>query len=104
MLVYTKDFIGEEIYAFGLYEKGNINIMLNCLDFPTEEHSILDVGANIGNHTLQFSKHFKQVYAFEPNLLACDVLKLNTAGIQNIKLFNYGLSNKNGEAFLKIPE
>ncbi|MEZ4818186.1 MAG: FkbM family methyltransferase [Flavobacteriaceae bacterium] len=104
ILVYTKDFIGEEIYAFGLYEKGNINIMLNCLDFPTEEHSILDVGANIGNHTLQFSKHFKEVYAFEPNLLAFDVLKLNTVGIQNIKLFNYGLSNKNGEAFLKIPE
>ncbi|MEZ4874787.1 MAG: FkbM family methyltransferase [Flavobacteriaceae bacterium] len=103
VVVYNKDFIGEEIFAYGMYEKDSIDVMLGCLNFPTQKYSIMDVGANIGNHSLQFSKTFQKVHAFEPNRQAFKLLEINTLGIQNIILHNFGLSHKNGHAFIKTP-
>lgn len=39
----------------------------------------LDVGANIGNHSLFFSRYFKAVLSVEPNPVALHVLRANAA-------------------------
>ena len=61
--------------------------------------TVLDIGANIGNHSIFFAKMFKKVYAFEPNPVTYEVLKINCNFIsetKNVEPFNFGLSNING--------
>ena len=55
-----------------------------------EKGIALDVGANIGIHTLYLSKYFKEVYAFEPQKEMFKQLKLNIDinDIENVKIFN----------------
>ncbi|MFC7357410.1 FkbM family methyltransferase [Jejudonia soesokkakensis] len=104
LLVFSRDFIGEEVFAYGVYEKHDIATIINSLDFDTRKHVILDIGANIGNHTLQFSKHFKKVFSFEPNPLVFEVLKLNTRNLSNVILHPFGLSNTSQILNLQVPE
>jgi FkbM family methyltransferase len=104
VLVFSRDFIGEEIYAYGRYEKHEIKTIIESFDFDSSNHIALDIGANIGNHTLLFAEHFMDVYCFEPNPLVFDVLRLNTRSKENIHLHNFGLSDHNIKTFLNVPD
>lgn len=57
---------------------------------------ILDIGANIGNHTLYFSRFLKHtyIYAFEPVPENFEVLEKNCAGLPDIFLSTVALSDK----------
>ena len=71
------DYIGE------LVEKSHRpyeHDLLRALDvFLRPGAVILDVGANIGNHTLYFAAHGSRVQAFEPNPEAVEYLRRNVA-------------------------
>jgi len=61
---------------------------------------VLDIGANIGFYTLNFSKLIGdngKVYAFEPDLLNFKHLSDNLQGVANVLLHNMAVSNKDGE-------
>ena len=49
----------------------------------------IDVGANIGNHSIFFSKFFKKVYSFEPQESVFKLLEnnVNMNNLENIKIF-----------------
>jgi FkbM family methyltransferase len=102
--VFSNDFIGEEVFAYGVYERKEIETLICALDFDISQHTILDIGSNIGNHAVQFAKHFKKVICFEPNKLIFDVLLLNTRQNANVFHHNIGLSDTNEERFLHIPD
>lgn len=104
LLVFSKDFIGEEVFAFGVYEKNELEIISQVLNEAVYTNTALDIGANIGNHAVQFSKLFTKVICFEPNETAFEVLKINTKNRKNITCFNFGLSNEDTTAYLQIPE
>ena len=57
----------------------------------------IDVGANIGNHTIFFSKETPAefIHSFEICDATCDILKINLTNnnIKNVKVHNYGLSD-----------
>ena len=59
---------------------------------------IFDVGANIGNYSLELAKIFKNkdliIQAFEPSLKTYEKLEENTQGISCIKINNIGLGEK----------
>jgi FkbM family methyltransferase len=62
--------------------------------FPSEG-LLLDIGANIGNHSLQFN-HFKpnlEIWSFELLFENYKLLKLNTKNYPNIKTFNVGVGS-----------
>ncbi|HLZ60131.1 MAG TPA: FkbM family methyltransferase [Ktedonosporobacter sp.] len=63
-----------------------------------EGDCVFDVGANIGMFTLFAHQKCKnmRVYAFEPGPSIFSVLRANTQrpGMENIKIFEYGLSNE----------
>ena len=64
----------------------------------------LDVGANIGNHTVFFSQYFSHVIAFEPNPAALHLLKANLLmnGIGNVTVVEAGLGNIDSTLPFKI--
>ncbi|MDA8796631.1 FkbM family methyltransferase [Aquiluna sp.] len=67
---------------------------------PTAEgDTVLDVGANIGNHSIFLAEHFGMVHSFEPNPLAFELLKINVthSGLdERVIIHNFGLSDHNG--------
>jgi len=95
--VFAFDSIALDVAFYGIYEKKELELFFNWLDFAKEEFLqgvAIDIGANIGNHSLYFSDYFKKVYSFEPNKNTFNLLSYNASLVDNIECFNYGLSDK----------
>ncbi len=62
--------------------------------------TIFDVGANIGQSTLQYAKDFpdSKIYCFEPVATTFEKLQHNTKFISDCRCFNLGFSSKAGIA------
>ncbi len=97
------DDIGENIIAHGVYEDLLLTGLFGVLLAPYEEEfrtgAVLDVGANIGNHSLWFSSRFAKVLAFEPNPICIRLLEASVMfnGVQNVEILGYGLSDQEAE-------
>jgi FkbM family methyltransferase len=78
----------------------------DILDYMAKYHvnhgTILDVGANIGNHTVYFANYLKYgaIMAFEPDAQNYELLKFNTASYKNIGLANFAVSDHTGTVYL----
>jgi FkbM family methyltransferase len=101
--VINNDWIGYNIILNGYYEKDQLSEILKHLDFNLKNFELLDIGANIGNHTVFFSKFFKHVHSFEPQLRTFEILKLNTSRLGNVSLNNFGISTENKQVVFKVP-
>jgi FkbM family methyltransferase len=58
---------------------------------------VVEVGAYLGGGTILLATLARYVYSFDPSEDNFDLLRWNTTGYRNIKLFNIGLSDKNGD-------
>ena len=98
MAVYANDFIGSEIFIEGIYEKECISEIIDIcslVGIDLENSNAIDIGANIGNHALEFSKFFSNIDAFEPNPHTFKLLQFNASFVKNIRTYNFGLGNCN---------
>jgi FkbM family methyltransferase len=86
--------IEREIYLFGAYEDDFIRLFLSCIP-EGRRNTVLDVGANVGSHSLEFSRHFKWVHSFEPNLAVCPSFEENILlnSSSNVFLHKVGLAD-----------
>ena len=104
LAIFSFDNIGLTINLEGRYERDILDalsrFLTQYLHIDTET-AVLDVGANIGNHSVFFSEIFSKVYAFEPNPQAFYLLQYNSAG-SNIVPLNYGLSSENSTVAFSI--
>jgi FkbM family methyltransferase len=102
MAVFSFDHISLEINANGMYERKELETFFSWIDSIQpglfREAAALDLGANIGNHSLFFADHFKHVHAFEPNGRTFQVLKLNAELVGNVTCHQVGLSDTAGSA------
>lgn len=57
----------------------------------SKNDSVIDIGANIGEFGMFWAEKGHEVYAYEPDIVEFDALKLN---LPNSTLFNVGLWNK----------
>lgn len=89
------DSISDSIAVDGRYERDELDALAKHL-FPRlpARRVCLDIGGNIGNHTLFFAEHFEQVFAFEPHPRLFPLLKYNTELIDNVNALNFGLSDE----------
>lgn len=57
---------------------------------------VVDIGSHIGNHSIQFAKRSKVVYAFEAMKQNCDIFKENMLlnNIGNVVLFNIACADQ----------
>jgi FkbM family methyltransferase len=89
--------VGKQLFAYGAFEKSEIAFFAERLS-KIAEPVILDVGANIGVHTVNWAKtnHQMRIYAFEPSPITCELLnrniKLNKIAGQ-VRLFPLAVSN-----------
>jgi FkbM family methyltransferase len=80
-----------------LFEKFILSFLKQFID-PNK--NILDIGANIGSHSIVYSNYTnKNVYSFEPQKVVFDILILNikSNNCDNVIAYNFGVSNKNCE-------
>ena len=78
----------------GQSEKSELEFLSTHL-FPNLDNRAicLDIGAHIGNHSLQFAQFFKKVISFEPHPTSFKLLEINTESCDNIIAINLGCSN-----------
>jgi len=103
MAIYSFDTIGHNINVWGCYEWQILDPFDLWLkkNFPEKKKlSVLDIGANIGNHTVFFAERFIKIFSFEPVLKNFKLLKLNTEDLDNIEIFNFGISDVNEEKII----
>lgn len=93
---------GEIISDYMIYNQTFYEI--NFLNYIAKEYNkqtgILDIGANIGNHSLFFAKFLdcEMVYSFEPFPENVTLLKQNLLPFAHkSKIFDIALSNKSGQ-------
>lgn len=100
------DEISDQIRVQGRYEDISLRAIETLLlpHLACDRQYCLDVGANIGNHSIFFSAFFARVVAFEPNPLARTLLELNLQvnGANNVDINSVGLSDSSGTARLSV--
>ena len=93
-----ESYIDREMYLFGDYEGLEIDQFLNIIP-DARRRVLLDIGANVGTHSLRFARHFEQVHSFEPNpsLWASFERNVSLNGLHNVMLHTVGLGAKDAE-------
>ena len=105
---FVKDFFGlkyqgnlnnsieASIYFYGAFEKPLLFFLRDALKAITDDRTVfMDIGANVGQHSLYASKFASKVVAFEPYSEVNAQFKSQVAlnKISNIEIFEYGLSD-----------
>ena len=104
LITFSYDFISQSIFIEGRFEDHELTLIENIFKEKLKNKITLDIGANIGNHTVAFSKFSNKIYSFEPNPKVFEVLKLNTRDLKNVEIFNFGASSKKQSMHAKIPK
>jgi len=104
LVIFSFDHIGHTINLKGLYERENLEVFfywIESLKIDFSNSIAIDIGANIGNHSIYFSNFFGSAISFEPHPRTYKVLLLNAELSKNINCKNIGLSDANREAPLE---
>ncbi len=96
-MVYNKNdkFVGKSIKEYGEWSAGEINLLKQILK---PNHIVIEVGSNIGSHTLPIAKIVDQgiVFAFEPQNVIFQTLCANISinSLTNCFCFQSALTDK----------
>ncbi len=89
------DHISTEIAVRGRFERVALELLSSQIFNRMQNRRLcLDIGANIGNHSLAFAQHFARVLAFEPNPRTFKLLAINAELAPNITPYRVGASNR----------
>lgn len=104
ILVDAHSEIGKQIISYGFAEKHLLTTLFNNIKNKEilNQTISLDIGANIGSHSIFFSNYFKRVLSFEPVKRTFKILELNTEKIKNINLFNLALSDTSKKSMIYV--
>ncbi|SDL86138.1 FkbM family methyltransferase [Chryseobacterium taihuense] len=106
-------YVDNYIYKYGIYEKNVIDSIFKVINPNT---TILDIGSNIGQHSLILAPYCKKIYAFEPipeiyeefkNSIKANNYKnivlqnIAIGGKKETKNFYYSSSNAGSSSFIK---
>ena len=95
-----------QIHFYGAFEKPLLFFMRDALEALGKPQSVfVDVGANIGQHSLFMSRLASQVHSFEPFAKVRERLLLQIVhnALQNIRVHALGLSNENARLPFYAP-
>jgi FkbM family methyltransferase len=94
--------VDRAILNIGVFEKAIVEIIRAVCARTGYTDQLVDIGANIGNHSVCLASVFKKVVAIEPNPVIFKVLEANLLrnGIRNTACFNFGLAERASSATL----
>jgi len=104
----TKNLLDRAVLFAGGFEKPVLHFLKDVLIANFSNQGIVvDVGANVGQHSMYMSRYARRVHAFEPYEPVLErfrrMIELNS--IKNIVIHPVGLGNKNEKIpFFKPPE
>ena len=105
LVVFAFDHIAHNVNLKGVYEGKELDAFFNWIKRDNEKMFsgvAIDIGANIGNHSLYFADYFNKVYSFEPNPRTFKVLKINAELANNIQCFEVGLSDTEMKGLMEV--
>lgn len=100
MMIFSDDpTIGRSLETYGEYCYPEVELILDYVD---SDSIVLDVGANVGTHTLGIAPHVGRVVAFEADAENLELLKMNVSMqdksvAQKISITHLALSNRTGK-------
>lgn len=98
-------FIDWTIFFYGVYENGVLAFLRDTAMLAGPGAVFLDIGANVGQHSLFMARHADRVHAFEPWSEARARLDRNLAdnAITNVSMHPFGLGDASGERQFFAP-
>ncbi|KMQ72131.1 FkbM family methyltransferase [Chryseobacterium koreense] len=89
-------YVDQYIFDQGIYEK---DIIRKIREHLSPEKTMLDIGGNIGQHSLLLAPYCKKIYAFEPIPAIYSEFKQSISAnrYENIELHNTAISDENSE-------
>lgn len=86
-------YLGKSLFEYGEFSEGEVALFR---EFINKDSVVCDVGANIGAHTLAFSRIAKEVFAFEPVPLMFNALAGMVAlnDLENVTCIQAGISDE----------
>lgn len=100
------NYIDYHIFFFGGYDLTGMFLTEKIIQ-RIGRGDILDIGSNVGNHALFYSRFANKVFCFEPNPEVLEKLRVNVSEskAENVVIFDFALSNINGKLrFFKNSE
>lgn len=95
---------GDTCYDWTMVEIGIPSLLMNTLkEFNRPLNSVIHAGGNIGIYALEFAKHAKNVYVFEPASENFSALCMNCAKHENIFLYKAALGDKHNTINMMNP-
>lgn len=93
------------VYFYGAYEQDELELM-RALMRGRASPIALDIGANVGHHTLYMASFCGEVHAFEPyeGVSRCIDEKVARNQLQHVHVHRVGLSNENAELMYYAPQ
>jgi len=104
IVLFSFDYIGNYINCYGRYENSQLQKLREIVMQQGIGSTVLDVGANIGNHSIFFAEMFEKVISFEPNPKTFAVLKINTGHLKNVIPLMIGASSSKATLSFKVNE
>lgn len=97
--------IDRHILSEGLFEKGVIDLLADVIARVDHRDLMIDIGANIGNHTVALARLFKRVESVEPHPVLFRILSANVLrnGLGHVTCHNFGLADEDTTGTLAEP-
>jgi len=97
-------YIGKSLREYGEFSENEVYLFKQL---TKTNDNVIEVGSNIGTHTIPLAKHLSQggwLYALEPQSQNYKILikNINQNDLQNIKVFKIAASNKKSEAYMNL--
>jgi FkbM family methyltransferase len=102
MFVEIASNIDRHILSEGVFERGVIDLIRAVAERTNHLELLIDVGANIGNHTVSLAPAFQRVEAVEPHPVLFRILEANALynGRANVTCHNFGLASEDASGTL----
>jgi FkbM family methyltransferase len=97
LAVFSSDLIGQGVNLYGKWEHEELEVLREWLiDQRLTGGALIDIGANIGNHSVFLSPLFENVVAVEASPRIFKLLQINAESRSNIKCHNVAASDRPG--------
>lgn len=96
LAVFANDDLGLRLSCFGEFETEILSYLRTSFGSDLVETHFIDVGANLGNHSIGLCDYFHHCHAYEPDPRTFRLLQANTADRPNITCYQTALSDQDG--------